>query len=111
MKNLSITFLLLLTLNGCTMKLGHFNTITTKEVDFSKKHTKSSKKYVGKDVVNMYVIFPTKWHPDIDVAVSDVLERADAVYMTDTTIAYKFWFIPYIYGEFWYEVEGYVWRK
>ena len=111
MKKLLIIFLLFLTLNGCTTKLGHFSTIITKEVDFSKKHIKSDKKYVGKDVVDMYVIFPTRLHPNIDVAVRDVLERTDAAYMTDTTISYKFWFIPYIYGKFWYEVEGYVWYK
>lgn len=111
MKKLFIILLLLLALNGCSVKLGHFNTITTKKVDFAKKHTKSNKKYIGKDVVDMYVIFPTKWHPDIDMAVSNALKNTDSVYMTDTTITYKYWFIPYIYGKFWYEVEGYVWHE
>ena len=93
------------------MKLGHFNTITTKEVDFTQKYIKSKTKHIGKDVVSMYIIFPTKWHPDIDIAVSNVLAQTHAEYMTDTTIEYKYWFIPYIYGEFWYEVDGYVWYK
>ena len=111
MKKLLTMFLLLFTLNGCSVKLGHFSTITTKKVDFSKKHIRSSKKYIGKDVTKMYVIFPTRWHPDIDKAVSNVLKSTDTSYMTDATIRYKFWFIPYIYGQFWYEVEGYVWHE
>jgi len=111
MKKILIQLALLLILNGCSMKLGHFNTITTKEVDFSKKYIKSEKKQIGEDIVPIYIIFPTKWHPDIDLAVSNVLERTNAEYMTDTTIKYKYWFIPYIYGKYWYEVEGYVWTK
>ena len=111
MKNTLIILLLLLTLNGCSIKLGHFNTITTKEVDFSKKHIKSTEKYIGKDTSEIYIIFPTKWHPNIDKAVTEVLKRTSAEYMTDTTIEYKYWYIPYIYGKAWYEVEGYVWRK
>ncbi len=105
----ALTLLLLTT--GCSMKLGEFTMISTKDIDFKKEYIKDNKKVMGKDEIQIYVIFPSRMHPDIDVAVSDVLERTCSDYLTDATIMYKYWYIPYIYGKAWYQVEGYTWRE
>ena len=109
-KILGLLTLLLLT-TGCSMKLGSFTMISTKDIDFKKSYVKDDKKVIGKDEAKIYVIFPSKLHPDIDIAVSNVLERTCSDYLTDATIMYKYWYIPYIYGKGWYEVEGYSWRE
>ena len=48
---------------------------------------------------------------DIENAVDDALKRVDGDVMTNATIKLKGFWIPYVYGESRYIVEGDVWKK
>jgi hypothetical protein len=109
MKTAFAVILTVLLLSGCTYKFGTFSVISTKPVDLSKKHEKGTEKTLGEDTLSIYVIIPTKIYPDVSIALAKALEKDCADYLTDATIIYKWWDIPFIYGRHWVEVEGYPW--
>jgi hypothetical protein len=94
---------------GCTYHYGSFSTISTKEIDLTKPYLKGTEKVIGKDTSQIYLIIPTKWHPDASEAVKDALQNSCAEYLTDAELTLKIWYIPYIYGKTWFEIEGYPW--
>ncbi len=61
---------------------------------------------IGKDIKHIIIIVPT--------GVSDIKQATDraiegtpgAVALVDGVINWHWWYIPYIYGRQWYQVEG-----
>lgn len=105
----SLFILVALLTFGCSVKYGEFAMISTKKIDPTKTYERGDSKVIGKDMIKIYFLIPTEWHPDASEAVTDALENNCAEYLSDVTLTLKHWYIPYIYGKSWFEVEGYPW--
>ena len=110
MKRLLLSCLLgsLITLTGCSKELGDFTVLTTKTVDLSNFsiHTLShSQRVKGESVGYMILWFPNN-NPNLKDAIDVTLENNNAYMLTDATIQYDVFFLPYIYGQDKYVVEG-----
>ena len=111
-KNIILTLFALLAiimLSGCVTRLGDFTVISTKNIDWSKasnfkRHTAEVE---GQDIAHIIVFIPTKFAINIEEAVDEAIETVPgAVALTDAVIRHKFWYIPYIYGQEGYVIEG-----
>lgn len=111
MKKISILILLVFFVSGCSIKYGKYSVISTKEIDFNKSYIKSDNKVSGTDVSKMYFLFPDKFRPMIDTALTNALQVNCADYLTDVEVTLNWWLIPYIYGETSFTVEGYPWYE
>lgn len=107
MKKVLITVCVLL-LSGCSTRLVDFTMISSKNIELS--HGESLKRgtarVYGEDRKRMVVVFPTG-EPSVKEAMDKAIEKVPgAVALVDGVVTKKAWYIPYVYGEFWYEVEG-----
>ena len=65
----------------------------------------------GKDMKPIIIVI-NLGYPNLEEAIDDALNKIEGgVMMTDATLKYRWFYIPYIYGEVAYEVEGDVWKK
>ncbi|PZP39467.1 MAG: hypothetical protein DI585_04065 [Pseudomonas fluorescens] len=99
----------LATLSACSVNHGEYTVLSNKLVDTKNFHIDSSKvqkNVTGKDVSHIITFIPTKANPNINDALNDVFRNSDADVMTDVTITSWFWWIPYIYGQAGWKVEG-----
>lgn len=95
-------------LTGCTTRLTDFTVISTKNVDFSQlaKARRCSTRVKGKDTVHVIILFPTgvaSMKEAIDKAIESV---PGAVALVDGVLYHNWFYIPYIYGQDSYVVEG-----
>jgi hypothetical protein len=93
---------------GCTTRLVDFTVISTKNVDWSKAATfnRSSARVEGKDTAHIIVFIPTGI-PNMKEAIDRAIEsKSGGVALVDGVVYSKFWWIPYIYGQTSYVVEG-----
>ena len=98
----------ILIVSGCTSRLTDFTIISTKNVDMSDSgnFTKGTERVEGIDKRHVIVFIPTG-SPDLKEAIDDAIEKTpNCVALLDGVVYSKFWYIPYIYGQFWYQVEG-----
>ncbi len=99
-------------LAGCSTRMGNFTVISTKNIDLGKKYvraTATNKKAIGIDCKQIVVVIPMG-QPNIQDAVDKALESYDANVLTDAVIYYDYFYIPYVYGEIKYRVEGDAWK-
>jgi hypothetical protein len=93
---------------GCTTRIVDFTAISTKNVDWSKAATfsRASSRVVGKDTAHIIIFIPTGV-PNMKEAIDQAIEsRPGGVALVDGVVYSKFWWIPYIYGQTSYVVEG-----
>jgi len=93
---------------GCSQNLGDFTLLATKNVDlsnFSTQVAESSQKVTGVDKSSIIVFVPTG-APNLKEATDRAEEQGNALALTNARIKMSWWYIPYIYGEFQYEVSG-----
>ena len=110
MKNIIILSIVLLVI-GCTQRLGDFTVMSTRNVDLNANYVKVENNVIGQDKKSIIIIIPTGI-PNIEAAIDQALKSVDGgALMTDVSLTYKWYWIPYIYGEYIYEVEGDVWKK
>lgn len=96
-------------LTSCVSRLGAFTVISTKNIDWSRaaEYQRSSKRVDGEDVCHIIIFIPTKMNITIEDAVDDALGKVPgAVALVDAVLRSKFFYIPYIYGQQAYIVEG-----
>ncbi len=102
----TILFLFCFLALGCSHRVIDFTMISTKNFDVSKKHTKLNNRVTGKDMVPIIIFIPCG-SPDIKEAIDKAIEKTPGcVALADGVLYEKFWYIPYIYGQSWYEIEG-----
>jgi hypothetical protein len=107
MKAKIIASLILMILASCSYK-SEFAVISTKKVDLAvgSRLKKLEKRVTGEDVEYFYFVLPSGV-PTIESATKNALEKIPgAVALVDVMVYYRWWYIPYIYGKQWYEVEG-----
>lgn len=103
-----IAFLLVALLTGCTNRLTDFTIISTKNVDISVigRAKRGSARIEGKDVAHIIIIIPTGV-PNMKEAIDRAIESVPgAVALVDGVLYQNWFYIPYIYGQSAYIVEG-----
>lgn len=111
--NKKIAFLTTLVLigfvaTGCATRLADFTLISTKNVDLTRgaDFRRGQSRVTGEDKVSIIIFIPTG-NPNIKQAVDKAIQSVPgAVALLDGVITAKGWWIPYIYGESTYVVEG-----
>lgn len=95
-----------LLLAGCTTRLGDFTVVSSKNMDIGKTHQVKGSRVIGIDKKHIVIVIPTGI-PNMKEAVDEAIEKTPgAVGLSDVTIKQCWWYIPYIYGQQWWEVEG-----
>ncbi|WP_019025853.1 hypothetical protein [Colwellia piezophila] len=104
---LAISTLALLT-TGCSSRLADLTIVSTKNVSEqqlidSKTQVKRS---IGEDIMHIIVFIPTGV-ANMEEAMDNAIESVPCgIALKDATITHKSFYIPYIYGQSGYEVEG-----
>ncbi len=110
MKNKILLPALLLTLvfSSCSYRVMDFTIVSSKNIELSKFPTyeKGTTRVDGKDTKPIILFFPTGY-PDGKEAIDRAIESVPgAVALLDGVLTYKYFYIPMIYGEYTYVVEG-----
>jgi hypothetical protein len=93
---------------GCVTRLVDFTIISTKNIDLARgaDFKRGPSRVEGEDKVSIIIIIPTGT-PNIKEAVDRAIEKVPgAIALLDGVVYAKGWWIPYIYGESSYAVEG-----
>jgi hypothetical protein len=107
MKKLFIV-LMLFSLCGCSRRVVDFTIISSKNIDLARgpSFIKGTKRTSGVDKASIFVIIPTG-EPNVKNALDRAIENTKGcVGLVDGVIYYKYYYIPYIYGQSKFIVEG-----
>jgi hypothetical protein len=91
-----------LSLSGCVQRIMDFTVISSKNVDIPGIR---GEKVSGEDMKSIVIVFPTG-QPSIKAAVDQALEKGNGDVLLDGVISSKMWYIPYVYGQAGFVVEG-----
>jgi hypothetical protein len=108
MKKIFILSIFLLILSGCVSETASFTVVSTKTINWSKANTfvRGESIIKGEDIKHWIIFIPTG-NPSISQAINKAIDSyPGAVALLDVVIYGKFWWIPYIYGQFGFIVEG-----
>ncbi|MGO2137039.1 MAG: hypothetical protein ACTH3S_16610 [Marinobacter sp.] len=95
-------------LSGCAHRLGDFTVASTKNIDVkSTEHrVDESERLVDRDTAHIIIFFPTGI-PNMKEAMDNVIEqRPGAVGLSNVTVKRGGFWIPFIYGQDYFEIEG-----
>lgn len=98
----------LLLCGGCVSRIADLTLCSTKNIDVKKSlhRVDETVRNTGRDKKHIILFIPTG-SPNVKEAADEAIEKSPgAVGLSDATIKYGWWWIPYVYGQFWYEVEG-----
>lgn len=110
MKYLILLIGLLLIFNGCSTRYGMLTIATTKNVNINmQEFEKVADGVTGNSTKHIIIIIPTG-NPTIEDALEDALKKTKGDLMQNVVIYYKWWYIPYVFGEFKFEIKGDVYR-
>ena len=93
---------------GCVTRLVDFTIISTKNIDLARgaDFKRGPSRVQGEDKVSIIIFIPTGT-PNIKTAIDKAIQSVPgAVALLDGVVSAKGWWIPYIYGESSYVVEG-----
>lgn len=96
-------------LGACSVNHGNFTVLSNKIVninDFDLDKADRIKNIKGVDRAHVIMFFPTKSNPNLSDALNEAFRKADGDVMTDVTVTSWGWWIPYIYGQNGWTVEG-----
>ena len=104
----TIVLLLSVSVMGCATRLVDFTIISTKNIDLARgaDFKRGPSRVQGQDTVHIIIIIPTGT-PNIKTAIDRAIQSVPgAVALLDGVVTAKGWWIPYIYGQSSYVVEG-----
>ena len=110
MRNLLISLTIVLFTACWNQRLGDFSVISSRNFDLNSDYVLLEKRVIGEDIQYIILFIPTG-QINIENAVDDALQRVDGDVMTNASLKLQGFYIPYIYGESRYIVEGDVWKK
>ncbi|MFH1673322.1 MAG: hypothetical protein ABIF87_07855 [Pseudomonadota bacterium] len=93
---------------GCTQRLTDFTVISSKNVDLSRaaEFKRGSARVEGRDTTYIIIFFPTGI-PNLKEAIDRAIEDVPgAVALVDGVVTFEHWYIPLIFGQQSYVVEG-----
>ncbi|MDR1071957.1 MAG: hypothetical protein LBL21_04935 [Rickettsiales bacterium] len=107
MRKIILTAMLVFSAAACTSNIENFTAISTHSIDPGQSiaSAKITKNVRGEDVAHMIIIVPTAT-VSMSEAVSNALKENDADMLINAKTYTTFWWIPYIYGQQRYVVEG-----
>ena len=111
MKNailLLIGAMVLLFSSACTTRLGEYTIISTKNVDTSamSRYERGHNRIRGEDKSSI-IFFVQMGQPNMKEAIDNAIEGTPgAVALLDPVLYHEYWWIPFIYGESKFVVEG-----
>lgn len=106
--NIAILLITLLLLSNCSNRLIDFTIISSKNVDLSRFSDleRGKDRISGKDSKHIVIFIPIGT-PNAKQAVDNAIESTPgAVALVDGVLTAHWWYIPYIYGQQSYIVEG-----
>ena len=95
-------------LTSCTTRLTDFTIISTKNIDLSEaaNFQRGNSRVEGIDKKYMIIIIPTG-QPNMKEAIDRAIESVPgAIALVDGVLSITSWYIPCLYGETYYAVEG-----
>lgn len=95
-------------LSGCSTRITDFTFISSKNIDLSHgaDFKRAPTRVKGEDRKSIIILIPTG-EPNAKEAMDNAIESVPgAVGLVDGVITKSGWYIPYVYGQIWYEVEG-----
>jgi hypothetical protein len=95
--------------SGCVTRMGHFTIISTRGVDWDRAagFVRQEQRIHGEDLCRIIIVAPSKSMVYIDAAVDDALGQIPgAIALVDVVISYKNFYLPFIYGEMGFMIEG-----
>ena len=98
-----------LALGACVSSRSDFSAISGKNVNLSNfriDRSKSKGRVSGSDCTQVILIIPNGSPPTLDEALDRALEPKRANLLLDAVVEYSSYYIPYIYGETCWKVEG-----
>jgi hypothetical protein len=96
-------------LSSCATQVSYFNVISTRYVDWDRadEFIRGDKPVRGEDIAKIIVLVPSRAEVSLDVAVDKALQQIPgAIALVDVRVSYKYFYVPLIYGEMGYIVEG-----
>ena len=108
MKKIIIITICMALVSGCSTRITDFTFISSKNIDLSRgaDFKRSTVRVKGEDRKSIVIFIPTGV-PNVKEALDKAIESTPgAVGLVDGVITHYSWYIPYIYGESWYEVDG-----
>ncbi len=102
----------LLFLVGCEQRLGDFTFLSSKNIDLSNLNMEAAENapiVEGEDSKPIVFIFDTG-EPNLKEAVDRAIESGDGTALSDVSIYYTQWYIPFIFGDKKFRVRGKVVR-
>lgn len=109
MKKLLLSVAIISALQGCVHRIGDFTVASTKNVNFkSETHrVDDRRRLIGRDTIHIFSIIPTGMYPNIKEAMDNAIEKAPgAVALSNVTVKRIHWYIPLVYGQDSFEIEG-----
>ncbi len=103
-------FIIFLTIvmTGCVQRIGDFTVASTKNMDIKRTlhRVDESERLTGIDKKHIILFIPTG-QPNMKEAMDNAIEkRTGAVGLSNVTVKHSLWWIPYIYGQSYFEIEG-----
>ncbi len=95
-------------LTGCSHRIGDFTVASTKNIDIKKTthYVDYNDRLTDRDTKHIIIFIPTG-QPNMKEAMDNAIEqRNGAVGLSNVTVKSGGWYIPYIYGQSYFEVEG-----
>ena len=105
---LACIVLSVLLLSSCSQRIIDFTLISSKNIEFSKFDTyeRVNSRTTGKDTKSIIFVVPTG-NPSGKEAMDEAIESVPGcVALVDGVLTHKWFYIPYIYGEFTFIIEG-----
>ena len=105
----AVAIALLLPMLGACATRSDFTAISGKNVNLSDiqiDRSKSKGRTHGEDCQRVIIIIPTGGPPTLDEALDRALEAKRANVLLDAVVNFRSYYIPYVYGETCWEVEG-----
>lgn len=96
-------------LSGCATRLTDFTVISSKNVELSRmaEYQRVPTRVKGVDTIHVIMVIPIGLHPNAKNALDKAIEtQPGGIALVDGVITRKWFYIPFIYGRDWYEVEG-----
>lgn len=108
MKKTMIALILFILVTGCVQRIGDFTVASTKNMDIKRTlhRVDETTRLKDRDVAHIILFFPIGI-PDMKEAMDNAIEqKTGAVGLSNVTVKIGHWYIPFIYGQHYYEVEG-----
>ncbi|GAB6163539.1 hypothetical protein JCM12298_27060 [Desulfothermus naphthae] len=111
MKNFDIILiwsLMVFIISGCAVRHGDFTVLSNKLIDTHNfnLNVQDRQKVTGEDINHIIIFVPTGGPPTLEGAIDDALDKSGGDVLTDAVIKSWFFYIPYIYGQSGWKVEG-----